>query len=98
MSPAVVFRREAQADFDEAYLWYERRREGLGDEFLASVQEALERVAQSPEAPRILHRDIRRALVRRFPYGVFYRSEPDRIVVIAIMHNRQEPRRWQSRS
>jgi hypothetical protein len=50
-----------------------------------------------PNAP-IKHADIRRVPVRRFPYCVFYRVEPDRIVVLAIFHGRRNPRIWQARA
>jgi hypothetical protein len=41
---------------------------------------------------------VRRALVRRFPYAVFYRVESDAPVIIACVHCRSHPRRWQSRA
>jgi plasmid stabilization system protein ParE len=66
----IVIRPAAAADIDEAFLWYERRRPGLGDEFLAALQAALEGIAAQPTLHAVIHRDTRRALLIRFPYGV----------------------------
>lgn len=58
---------EAVADAREAYLWYEERRPGLGEEFLECVDACLERIRRNPELFEVVHEDYRRALVRRFP-------------------------------
>ena len=67
--PPLVLRAAAAADVEEAYGWYENQRAGLGEEFLASVQSALEAILAHREAAPIIHRDTRRVLVKRFPYG-----------------------------
>jgi toxin ParE1/3/4 len=97
MLPLIV-REEAEADLADARKWYEQQRAGLGDEFILCVDAAFERIRRMPEVHPILYKDARRALVRRFPYGVFYRVEADYISVLAVMHNRRDPRRWQSRA
>jgi plasmid stabilization system protein ParE len=92
-----VFRPAAAADVEEAHLWYERQRSGLGDELLRTLQLSVDEVAANPEAFPIVHRDTRRALVRRFPYALFYRVVGDQIVVIACFHAKRNPRSWQAR-
>ena len=94
----VVVRPAAAADIDEAFVWYERRRPGLGYEFLAELQSVRENVVTHPLAFPVIHRDTRRVLLRRFPYGLFYRAYDDVIVVVACMHGRRDPKRWMSRS
>ena len=89
-----VFRAAAAADVEEAYRWYERQRVGLGDEFLASVQVALEGILLHHDAAPIVYRDTRRILLRRFPYGVHYRLIQDQIVVVACLHAKRNPRVW----
>ena len=96
MRPIVV-RPAAAADIDEAFLWYERQRPGLGEEFLAAVQSTRDSIAAHPAMYPVIHRDTRRALVHRFPYGIFYRVYGEVIVVVACMHGRRDPRRWKSR-
>jgi plasmid stabilization system protein ParE len=98
VSAAVYVRPEARDDIEQASTWYERQRPGLGDNFLEQVLDALDRIAENPETYPIVHRQTRRAVLRRFPFGVFYRVEDDAIVVIAIIHSNQDPRAWQRRS
>ena len=95
MNP-ILIRPAAAADIDEAFLWYERQQTGLGDEFLAVVQIALENIEAHPTRCPLVHREVRRALLPRFPYGIFYRVYGERVVVIACMHGRRNPKRWKS--
>lgn len=94
----VVFRPEARDELDEAYEWYERRQSGLGEALLTAVRDTLERIQARPESFALLYRDIRRGLTRRFPYGIFYRVEPERIVVLAVYHGQRDPKGWQQRA
>jgi plasmid stabilization system protein ParE len=95
----VVVRPAAAADIEDAYRWYESQRPGLGEEFLMALRSMRDRVLDHPEAYPVLHRDTRRALIpERFPYGLFYRIYGDTIVVVACMHAKRDPRRWQRRS
>ncbi len=93
----VVFRPQAQEELVEARGWYEDRRSGLGAAFAAAVDSAIERVSERPSAYPRLHGEIRRALVRRFPYGLFFRVLEDEIVVLGVVHGRRHPETWQSR-
>ena len=95
---SIVVRPAAAADIDEAFLWYERRRPGLGEEFLVELQAALQDIAARPSLHAVIHRNTRRALLRRFPYGVFYRIYDDVVVIVACMHGQRDPRRWRSRT
>jgi toxin ParE1/3/4 len=65
---------EAEADLAEVHAWYQQRRHGLGDEFLRSVDAALAAIQRPPEAYRVVHRDIRRTLLRRFSHAMFYQA------------------------
>jgi plasmid stabilization system protein ParE len=94
----LLIRAAAAADVEEAYLWYQRQRAGLGEEFLAAVDAALRDIATHPKAYPVIHRETRRALLRRFPYAIFYRVYGETIIVIACMHGRRDPIRWKSRT
>ena len=98
MTRAVVLRRAAQREFDASALWYEERRIGLGAEFVAEIERAIALVAENPERFPIMHRDVRYVRARRFPYSVFFRIEPTRIVVLAVFHARRNPIIWQRRA
>jgi plasmid stabilization system protein ParE len=94
----VLIRPAAAADIEEAFDWYEGQRSGLGLEFRAELEAAIGRLATNPQLYQVIHRETRRALLRRFPYGVFYRVYPQAIIVVAVMHGRRTPTRWQSRT
>ncbi len=72
MAADLVFAPEAAQDIDEAYRWYEDRRVGLGEEFLSCVDACVQAVCRVPELHAKVHLEYRRALVRRFPFAVFY--------------------------
>ena len=68
---------EADQDIAEAYWWYENQRPGLGEEFLSSLEASLEAIRRYPELLAPLHQNYRRALVRRFPYCIFYEFDKE---------------------
>ena len=95
----VVVRPAAAADIEDAYEWYESQQPGLGDEFLAALRTTRDRLLEHPEAHPVLHRNTRRALIpQRFPYALFDRLYGDTIVIVACMHAKLDPRRWQYRT
>ena len=96
MKPVLV-RPAAATDIEDTFRWYQTQRLGLGDEFREALRSTLDQVAQNPERYPVIHRGTRRALLKRFPYGVFYREFPQVIVIVACMHGRRDPKRWQSR-
>lgn len=84
----------AASELDAAFAWYELQRGGLGTEFLRAVEAALAGAARHPAMYPAVHGRVRRALLRRFPYGVFYLEEPDAVVVLGVIHAHQDPRDW----
>lgn len=93
----VILRQAAAADIEDAFLWYETQRAGLGSEFLLALRATMDLVAIHPEAFPVLHRNTRRALVpRRFPYGLFFRLYGKTVVVVACMHAKRRPTRYRS--
>lgn len=93
----LFVRPDAAADIEEAHSWYEVQRPGLGDEFLSAVRAVFEVLLESPRRYRVVHRDTRRANLRRFPFSVFYRIVDTDIVVIACFNASRDPRRWRGR-
>jgi plasmid stabilization system protein ParE len=93
----VVFRPQAEREALEVRRWYEARREGLGNEFGAEVDEIVARIASSPLAFQRVRGETRRGVLRRFPYALYFRATTKEIIVLAI-HGRQDPSRWQTRS
>jgi plasmid stabilization system protein ParE len=93
----LILRPSAEAEFDAAFDYYEGRRSGLGAEFAENVQETFDRIIANPELYAIIKSDARRALVARFPYGIFYRVRASHIDVIAVFHHKRNPRIWERR-
>ena len=80
-----------------AYDYYESKRGGLGETFADAVQVVLGRIGQMPRIHRVVFADIRRAVVRGFPYCVYYREEASLIRVLSVFHTSRDPAIWQSR-
>jgi toxin ParE1/3/4 len=98
MKLSVRLREEADRDLAAAAAWYEQQRAGLGHEFLDEALLAFQRIAEQPSKFPIVHRKTRRALMARFPFGMYFRTEQSRIVVLAVVHGSRHPRRWQDRT
>ena len=98
MAYTLSIRKEAEADIAEAYQYYESCREGLGAEFMSSIYEAISRIQNNPKQFRSVLDAVRRALVRKFTYGVYYTINRNEIIVLAVIHARRNPKHWQSRS
>lgn len=98
MNRPLAFHPDVERDVDEAYRWYEREQPGVGEEFLAAIEKVYDRLRAAPEAHQLVHGDVRRALPKRFPYGVFYRVLEDRVEIIAVYHTSRDPSGWQSRA
>jgi plasmid stabilization system protein ParE len=94
----VVFHPEADSELVSAAQWYDRQKLGLGADLLDEVDAAISRIAAAPEAFGILTRNIRLHRLHRFPFGIVYREEPDRIIVIAVMHLHRAPDYWKHRA
>ena len=86
MNYVLVFRPEVHKELDEAYSWYESQELGLGDDLLDKIHEALDRICQMPESYPAVYRDVRRVVIQRFPYIVYYRIVSSRVIVTAIFH------------
>lgn len=84
----------AAFEMDAAFAWYEDRQPGLGTEFLRACEATFTTVARLPQAYRIVRPGVHRALLRRFPYMVFFQAFEDRIVVLGVVHVRQSPDVW----
>jgi plasmid stabilization system protein ParE len=86
----LILTAEAFDDIRAAREWYEQRRAGLGTAFELALEATLSRLQRMPDAHPMVLPPYRRALVRRFPYEVFYRAAED-IVVVLVLHTAQDP-------
>jgi len=90
----IIVRREAQLEVQEAFHYYQGKSEGLGFEFMRSLDASLQSAKRSPFVYQKIYQEIRRILLRKFPYAVFYIAEERRIVVIACFHQRRSEVDW----
>jgi toxin ParE1/3/4 len=95
---SLLIRPQAAFETNAAFEWYEQRRSGLGFEFLRSVDVAFAALAREPFLNREVRPGVRRALLRRFPYGAFYQVSETAVTVIAVLHHRRSPRSWPRRT
>jgi len=92
----VIVRQGAQADILEVALWYESRRPGLGSEFTLRFDALVERIAQTPLQFPEVGNGVRRALLQRFPYAIYFIVTASPIVV-AVLHQHRHPDTWKER-
>ncbi len=98
MNLRLFVREEAKADIREARRWYAVRAAGLGAEYTRAVRAMLAAVERNPRQFPIARGEVRRALLLRFPYALYFSPETERIVVIGCLHGRRDPQVWQSRA
>jgi plasmid stabilization system protein ParE len=94
----LVVTSAAATDLTAAHDWYEDQSLGLGAEFLRAVDAVFATAQRAPTTFPTVRGRTRRALLRRFPYGVFFVETSEEVVVLAVVHSRRHPRVWQSRA
>jgi len=97
VSARLIVRPAAEADIAAVADWYEQQALGLGAEFLRAVDVALAGLLRMPERCPRVRQECRRALLRRFPYAIFFIPTPEVVSVIACLHVSRDPRRWHER-
>ena len=88
---------EAEEELIKAASYYEQQQSGLGVKFIREIHRACNLVSVSPKAATKVRKEIRRRLVRRFPFSVLYQEVDGSILVIAIAHQRRKPGYWKNR-
>ena len=97
MIERVIYRPEAEDDVVESYAWYESREPGLGEDFLRCVEACVLGIQRHPHLYPVAVDDFRRALVRRFPFEIFYEATEDCLTIYSVFHCSQDPEKWRSR-
>lgn len=93
----IRFLPDAEAEMFEAELWYGQQRKGLDQEFIQSIKEAVGRLHENPSLYPVVYRRLRRILVRKFPYAIYYTSDESSIHIVAVFHTKRNPKRWKAR-
>ena len=95
---SVAFHPEARSELIAAARYYESQAENLGLDFVSAVEATYRRLVTFPESGHPFGSRLRRVLVPGFPYGLIYRAEPDRVLIVAVAHIRRRPGYWRSRT
>ena len=93
---------EAKEELLESAYWYEQKREGLGDDFISAVERGLKTIEKRPRQFTQLNfgnkdREVRRCVLKRFPYLIVFEILPHEILVVAIAHSKRKPKYWSAR-
>ena len=95
---SVIFTQAARAELIQAQDWYEAEATGLGGRFREAIDALAKRMSENPRQFPIVFNNVRRALVRRFPYSLFFVAEDQDLIVIACFHASRDPSHWQKRT
>ncbi|PIX95691.1 MAG: addiction module toxin RelE [Hydrogenophilales bacterium CG_4_9_14_3_um_filter_63_34] len=90
----IVFRPSALDELAEIRNWYESHARGLGDAFMRSVQAALSQITRFPLASPRVDPDVRKTVLRKFPYALFHAVENDGVIVLGCVHQSRNPIHW----
>ena len=93
MSFKVQVRRAAELDLAAAQSWYEAQSRGLGVEFHSEIAKVFARLSETPLIYPAVHKDVRRVVVQRFPYLIWYRLVEQEVTILACTHGRQDQNR-----
>ena len=97
MNLPVNFYRAANNEFIEASTWYEEKRAELGIEFIAEVEHCIALISEHPTRYAVVYQEIRRIVINKFPYSIYFRVEAEQIIILAVFHSRRNPAIWQTR-
>lgn len=97
MAADLIIDPTVECDLSDAYAWYEEQRAGLGEDFLVRIDACIEGILRHPEAYSSVHERYRRALVRRFPYAVFYDYGDGTVTAYGVFHTARDPEKWKRR-
>ncbi|MBE9146771.1 type II toxin-antitoxin system RelE/ParE family toxin [Planktothrix mougeotii] len=97
MTYKIKISEEAELDLNDAYQWYESQVKQLGSELIRVVDKNLALIQKNPLAYPIIYNNVRRKLLPRFPYGLFYVIHDDIIFILAFFHVKRDPQQWKKR-
>ena len=97
MTYELIIRPDAELDIQAAFEWYETQTLGLGSEFVRAVDASLSSIGRNPLAYSVVYQQVRRVLIRRFPYGIFYVLDKNTMIVVACFHGKRDPKSWKTR-
>lgn len=93
----IIFLKPAQEEYEQAVAYYNEQKKDLGLEFVLELKKSLKRIVEFPQAWQKLSQRSRRCRLKKFPYGLVYAVKSDLILILAVMHLKQKPKKWEKR-
>lgn len=94
----IILHEAAEEEMADAVSWYEGKERGLGTHLRKEIEKAISKIQQRPRAYQLVKGSkIRRILIEKFPYSIFYIVEDDHIFVISVFHTSRNPMIWRGR-
>ena len=93
----LIYHPHARAEIVEAATYYQSRLPGLGVQLHDEANRTVLKILKAPRRWRTIDADIRRALMARFPFAVYYRVFPDHVQILAFKHHKRHPDYWRYR-
>jgi len=87
----VLFKEQAVRDVEVSFLYYEEQQPGLGVQFIEQMDNTMASVSENPVLWPVRYRQVREAMVRRFPFVILYEVEENHIIVYSVFHTSQHP-------
>lgn len=97
MNYNLIIKPEAEYDIQDAFEWYESQSPGLGSEFVRAVDVCLSGIGRQPLAYQVIHQQVRRVLIRKFPYFILYIFDEETVFVLGCFHAKRDPKQWLDR-
>ena len=97
MTLNVIARSSAENDITEAIKWYDKQLLGLGTRFLNDIDQTINLIKDNPKIYSKVYKNFRRALLNKFPFGIYYVLESSKVVIIAVYHEKRNPKSWKKR-
>jgi len=97
MISEIIVRPKTELDLKDAFNWYEEQKLGLGNKLIDAIDNCISSISNNPESFPFVHNNIRRALIKKFPFGIFYVSEKSKIIILAFFHLSRNPKVWKKR-
>lgn len=91
MNYNLIIRPEAEQDLNETFKWYEDKRKGLGYDFLLRVEAGLKFIEKNPKVFSTIYKGVRRYIIKRFPYKIFYHVDDSKIIILAVLYSGRDP-------
>ena len=88
----IIINPSAEDDILSAFKWYEKEHKGLGSEYIDALDGVLENISGNPQLYQVRYREVRMAVVSRFPFVIHYIIDQTRVYVLAVMHTKRKPR------